>query len=210
MNGYNYQAIMVQHKTTNNNKFSLTPKIQEKYLNLSQLFVYQRVANWIQETLLPLIQTHIGPIELDQSLSMVQIQELFSKIQRNLKFEQKIGEFLLCIDELDWSSLEPEENSMLKTLIADTLDILETPDFLTALTSTISSGFNFILDQIVEHFQPNELLRQEAEMKMAKIIPKLDKITKNQSEFLFQSVQNTDSCSTLMANVFETFCIPLK
>ena len=141
---------------------------------------------------------------------MAQIQEVYSKIQRNLKFEQKIGEFLLCINNFDWKSLDQDEISTFKVLIGDTLDILETPDLLTAFTHSFNSGFNFILDQIVESFQPNDLLNKEtAEMPLVKIIPKLDKIMKNETE-LFQTVQNTDSCGKLMANVFETFCMPMK
>ena len=161
--------------------------------------------------MLPIIEGHIGPLELNQKLSMPQIQELYSRIQRNFKFEHtKMGQFLLCITDFDWNLLSNEESAMLKVLIADTLDILETPDLLIAISHSFTSGFNFILDQIVESFQPNDLLKQEqAQMPLVKIIPKLDKIMKNENQLL-QSVQNTDFCSTIMANVFETFCQPMK
>ena len=138
---------------------------------------------------------------------MAQIQELYSTMQRNLLFEtKKIGEFLVKVNGFDWKVLDEAESATMKVLIADTLDILETPDFSIALTNSVNTGFNFLQDQIVENFQTKDLLDQ---ILLINMLPKIDKVLKNDT-LLLEKIQNTDQSNSLMANVFETFCIPIN
>ena len=204
LNGYIYQSLGPKQ---NNNKLNLTPKIQEKFLSFCKLFIERQIGQWTLDHLLPTITAHLDYLELNKKITMAQIQDLYSKMQRSLVFDtKKIGEFLVNVNGFDWKVLDEAESATLKVLIADTLDILETPDFSIALTNSVNTGFNFLQDQIVENCQTKDLLDQ---ILLINMLPKIDKVLKNDT-LLLEKIQNTDQSNSLMANVFETFCIPIN
>ena len=90
LNGYNYQSI-----TNNNNKFVLTPKMQEKYLSLCQLFVSNQIGKWTEETLLPIIETHIGPLELNKKLRLGTFIKGSLRIYRSMDWSQRKNMIIL-------------------------------------------------------------------------------------------------------------------
>ena len=76
------------------------------------------------------------------------------------------------------------------------------PDFNSVLTSCISSGYGTILDQIANDIPSGDLITQKG-LKLAKLIPKLDKIFQS----LLTPNVNQTKLQSFEARIFETFCL---
>ena len=124
------------------------------------------------------------------------------EILSEMKFGDNLPEFLLPVNELPWSSMSPTESTHLKTLIAETMDVLEHKDFFTVLQKCFVSSCNEFLDKLAESMPSTDLLNQ-TNLPLAKLIPKLDKTVQALSEPLPSNPQ----MQLFVANVFETFCI---
>ena len=174
---------------------------------LSQLFIYTKVKEWVPESLMDTIKSVIEPNtqELTQDISVSKLQEMFDEITKKLLAKLvliKPTEFLLCGNDLKWNDLSKDDQKTLQALIIDTMDVIEFKDFNSVLTSCISSGYGTILDQIANDIPSGDLITQKG-LKLAKLIPKLDKIFQG----LMTPNVNQSKLQSFEARIFETFCL---
>ncbi len=190
--GYNVQ--------NNNNPLSI--KLQETFMNLSHLFITQKIQKWIPEAFEPFLHSILDQYEdLSEGFNLTKIQELFQDICQ--KAEIKPIEFLLCVDDLKWGQLTKDEDRVLKALIMDLMDVLEYKDFNSVLLSSFFSMVVDILDKLAEEFPSRDIIAQNG-LPLAKIIPKLDKVFNAKVVIHFGK---NSRLKTLEANIFETFCL---
>ena len=143
--------------------------------------------------------------ELTQDISVSKLQEMFDEITKKLLAKLvliKPTEFLLCGNDLKWNDLSKDDQKTLQALIIDTMDVIEFKDFNSVLTSCISSGYGTILDQIANDIPSGDLITQKG-LKLAKLIPKLDKIFQG----LLTPNVNQTKLQSFEARIFETFCL---
>ena len=143
--------------------------------------------------------------ELTQDISVSKLQEMFDEITKKLLAKLvliKPTEFLLCGNDLKWNDLSKDDQKTLQALIIDTMDVIEFKDFNSVLTSCISSGYGTILDQIANDIPSGDLITQKG-LKLAKLIPKLDKIFQG----LLTPNVNQSKLQSFEARIFETFCL---
>ena len=191
--------ILAGYNVNNNNPIST--KTQEQFLSLCQFFISKQVKSWIKDELMPKVTKEMEGVELTQKYDLTLLQSLLIEILSQMSFDN-LPQFLLPVNELPWSSMSPNESTQLKTLIAETMDVLEHQDFSTVLQKCFVSSFNEFLDKLAESMPSTDLLNQ-TNLPLAKLIPKLDKTFQALSEPLPSNPQ----MQLFVANVFETFCI---
>jgi hypothetical protein len=77
----------------------------------------------------------------------------------------------------------------------------------------VSTGFNAIIDKIAEDFSFKDILDKNVEtgLPMAKLIPILNRISiKNDPDPILTHLLAHQSFQTFVANVYETFCLPVQ
>ena len=191
--------ILAGYNVNNNNPIST--QTQEHFLSLCQLFISKQVEKWTKDELMPNVTQTMENVELTQKYDLTLLQALLMEILSEMKFGDNLPEFLLPINELPWSSMSSTESTHLKTLIAETMDVLEHKDFFTVLQKCFVSSCNEFLDKLAESMPSTDLLNQ-TNLPLAKLIPKLDKTFQALSEPLPSNPQ----MQLFVANVFETFC----
>ena len=171
------------------------------------MFVNIKVKEWIPESLIDTVKSVLETEtqDLTQNISVSKLQEIFDEITTKLQSKLiliKPTEFLLSVNDLKWSDLNSEDQKNLQALIIDTMDIIEFKDFNSVLSSCISSGYGTILDQIANEIPSGDLITQKG-LKLAKLIPKLEKIFQG----LVTPNTNKSKLQSFDARIFETFCL---
>ena len=194
--------ILAGFNLQNNNPIST--KTQEMFMHLSQLFVYSKVKLWASETCMPILKEFLDSYQdLTENFNMTKIQKVFDDIA--IKFDNiKNDEFLLSVNDLKWNDLEQEEAKMLQALIMAAMDVFEHKDFEKILRSCLSTGFANALDQLANDQSAADLLAQKG-LPLAKLIPKLDKISNGIS--LGPILNNSGKILSFEAIIFETFSL---
>ncbi len=206
--GYSYQ------NTVNNNaahhEAQFNAKVQEKYLSLCQLFVTKRIPEWIEKAE-PEVAAVLNDIQLTQKLSLSEVDSLFKVlVNKVLTIKKSVTEFVVNVEDFDWSSVDDMEAAKIKLLFAETLDVLEHPDFRLVLDSSIKASLNAIIDKIAEHFSAKDFvdISNAQGLPLAKLLPILNKVIKSQDQNpTIASLNANPKIQSFVANVYESFCL---
>lgn len=213
--GYVYQQTVVKVQQNNNKKFQLNGHLQEKYLSLGQKFVKKGIGSICKDLNLPEI---VGDLSLKQKLSLSDLDGLFGQIEMVIsdKYGGKNADILQCLQEdFDWSDLNGEEQRVFKLLLADTLEVLDSPDVPQVIRECCHQGFNVLIDQVAEfysNFEQQEQFTHPGQLEgvhVAKLVPFLDALVgreEGQLDPLMTLMCSNVSLQKFSANVYESFC----
>lgn len=175
---------------------------------------------------------------IDHKISIQDFRAILDKIKRSMSFylsspTSKTKVFFLEADKLsniDLSSVCPdsgpltdEEEQMLRGMLAETQDILESEDFKHVLESSIEVGYAILLDNLLGAFiklesklnskdnsnfsNPNSI-----QVPLIKILPQIrnNYLKRNETDqkALINHLLCLDVLNCFAANVYEAFCVP--
>ena len=155
---------------------SITQQVQRRYLLLIQDFVTNGLVDLI-ETIGRAVYHTVNGLSLSRSLTIKQLEGVFQEIVLSLTGEKVLqeasntGSFVLH----PWSyyvtreSLNAEESSsndaveqLLKNMIVETSDVLDSNDFNCVVQTLIQQGLNHILDRVTEYYPTNNTFYKNA------------------------------------------------
>lgn len=176
---------------------------------------------------------------LDYMITIQDFRVILDKIKRSMSFHlssptTKTRVFFLDaekLDTVDLSSICPdsgpltdEEEQMLRGMLAETQDILESDDFKHVLESSIEVGYAILLDNLLGAFIKLEgrLNKREEttnfsnpnsiKVPLVKILPQIRKNYSGRNESDQKALINHLLCLDVLncfaANVYEAFCVP--
>lgn len=213
-------------------------KAYTKYRALLASFFDQRFDTLIQPIEEAVEETLRG-YSLDHNICIQDFKEILDTIKRSISFlisgpTSKTKVFFLDADHLstaDLSSICPgsgslseEDETMLRSMLAETQDILESEDFKHVLESSIEVGYALLLDFLLGAFIKMESklnLREEnsgfsnpnsIQVPLVKILPQIRNNYSGRSESEQKALVNHLLCLDVLncfaANVYEAFCDP--
>lgn len=118
-------------------------------------------------------------------------------------------------------SISPKEAKALETLMKETQDLLETPDFSRTLSACIDVGFSHILDLLVTCFVPETSSTSQSpdsfsnpnavQIPLVKVLPLMrrvlyDRKSMEEKQSLVRHLLCLDILNCYSANVYEAFC----
>lgn len=208
-----------------------------KYHALLGSFYEQRL-DCLTRPLEQIIRETLREYKIDYSISMHDIKEIFNKVKLNFsKFlvdpDSKAKVLFLDIEDLstvdllsvcpDSGTLTNKEEEVLRNLLAETQDILESDDFKHVLESSIDVGYAVLLDTIIfdafiklesntdgdsqSSFQPNGI-----QIPMVKLLPQIRSNYSARTEANKKAMVNHLLCLDVLncfaSNVYEAFSVP--
>lgn len=144
-------GYLYKDSTNTNSQSLISNDLQQKYLSLCHYFVSEGVEKLCRQ-IENKVRSVVQSIPLKQKLSLKETEQVFWSIQT-----------AMCIDNADPLKqmalyLIEEKNTdedLLKKLLNETLDLLESEEVGTLSTSSVSRGLALLVDQIAEFFGPN-------------------------------------------------------
>lgn len=176
---------------------------------------------------------------IDYKISIQDFRVILDKIKRSMSFHlssptSKTKVFFLEAEKLatvDLSSVCPdsgplteEEEQMLRSMLAETQDILESEDFKHVLESSIEVGYAILLDNLLGAFikmesklnskeeNPNFSNPNSIQVPLVKLLPQIRtnylKRKESDQKALINHLLCLDVLNCFAANVYEAFCTP--
>ncbi|RWS27376.1 peroxisomal biogenesis factor 3-like protein [Leptotrombidium deliense] len=216
----------------------INQSIQMKYMSLLTMF-YQQGIKAIVAPVEEAVRVAVNDISLKEKINISKINSLFEKIKAIMSFSfsspdshfsrylmdpEKIAHIMndpnIDKDECSSSSttLTAKESAIIKKMLAETQDILESNDFKKVLESSIDVGFSVVMDMIVGCFssigaQNGFTNPHSTEVAFAKLLPLLNKTLINRKKpddflTLVNHLVCLDVLNCFAANIYEAFCEP--
>lgn len=213
-------------------------KAYTKYIALLGSFYDQRFDCLIQPIEQAVEETLAG-YNIDYKISIQDFKVILEKIKRSVSFflsgpTSKTRVFFLEADKLstvDLASVCPgsgplteSDEQMLRSMLAETQDILESEDFKQVLESSIEVGYAILLDTLLGAFIKMEAKLRRGEegsgfsnpnsiqVPLVKILPQIRdsylKRAESEQKVLVNHLLCLDVLNCFAANVYEAFCIP--
>ncbi|GFO05105.1 peroxisomal biogenesis factor 3 [Plakobranchus ocellatus] len=206
-------------KPESENKSSIAPKVQERYLSLVKVFIEQGFVDFIHYLKLAVMK-EVGCLPLKELVSLDNLYGVLSHIRERVecgvdKATQALYPYLLSSERVpDLESVMSPEDLQLEKLVSETRDIFESSDFHTVLKESIDRGFHCILDGLADHYK-QQLQGGEASgiheisIAVAKLIPvvnsQLNRIVGDAPNQFIQELLLMEELKQLAANVYEAF-----
>lgn len=209
-----------------------------RYVALLGTFYDQRLDLLIQHVEQS-VEDALQGYKLDYKIGIQDFKVILDKIKRSISFflasSDSITKLLFPdpqeLSEMDLSSVCPDsgklnegDDQMLRQMLAETKDILESSDFHHVLDSSIEVGYAVVLDFLLGAFIRLEGKLKENDDKfgfsnpntiqvpLAKILPEIRKshLNRNESDqkILVNHLLSLDVLNCFAANVYEAFCLP--
>lgn len=213
-------------------------KAYTKYIALLGTFYDQRLDYFIQQ-IEQAVDDALKGYNLDYKIGIQDFKVILDKIKRSISFflssPSSISKLIfLEADNLskidlagvcpDSGPLDESDEQMLRQMLSETLDILESNDFKHVLESSIEIGYAILLDFLLGAFIRLEgKLKDEGEnysfsnpntiqVPLVKILPEIrnSSLKRNESDqrILVNNLLSLDVLNCFAANVYEAFCIP--
>lgn len=213
-------------------------KAYTKYIALLGSFYDQRFDCLIQP-IEQAVEETLNGYSIDYKISIQDFKVILDKIKRSVSFflsgpTSKTRVFFLDADKLstvDLSSVCPgsgpltdSDEQMLRSMLAETQDILESEDFKHVLESSIEVGYAILLDTLLGAFIKMEAKLRGGEensgfsnpnsiqVPLVKILPQIRdsylKRTETEQKVLVNHLLCLDVLNCFAANVYEAFCVP--
>lgn len=213
-------------------------KAYTKYIALLGSFYDQRFDCLIQPIEEAVGETLLG-YDLEYRINIQDFRVILDNIKRSVSFflsgpTSKTRVFFLEAEQLstldlnsvcsDSGPLSENDEQMLRKMLAETQDILESEDFKHVLESSIEVGYAILLDTLLGAFikMESKLIGKEGnsgfsnpnsiQVPLAKILPQIRKNYLDRSESDQKALVNHLLCLDVLncfaANVYEAFCIP--
>jgi len=202
-------------------KANAPPQVQQKYLNLLERFLGPGLKTML-DSIHAATMRCVGKIPLTEKLTISSVQAILSEIRKELENPSSgtFDLFSLVIPDEEMLASRSEngnrEELVYARLINETRDLFESDDCRNVLSSTLDSGFAYLLDAVACNYVSDEKIQKDGfvnlndiAIPMAKIIPINcglihgvfhDRVDRLVSHLLFSEVQKT-----LGANIYEAF-----
>jgi hypothetical protein len=207
-----------------------------KYLSLLNLF-YQDGISEIVRPVQDSVQHAIGSISLKEKLKIKDLKSIFDKVKLNMAFSLSAtnshpGRYLIRPEDIERLNQQSEEDDtktqsnvaplttaeleVLKKMMNETQDILESADFRRVLDSSIDVGFSLVMDTLISCYVTGENgfnNPNEVEIPLAKLLPLIkqvydDRDVRDEQLALVRHLLCLDILNCFAANIYEAFCEP--
>ncbi|KAI1278464.1 Peroxisomal biogenesis factor 3 [Halotydeus destructor] len=233
--------------SSNGTSSVVNQSIQMKYLSLLNAF-YQKGIQEIIEPVQEAVDNAVGNLSLTTKLSLSDLKGLVFKVKQSMAFSlsgenSHVSRYLIKAEEIEQLSsqletnddddevtlpstrLFPQDIAILRKMMTETQDVLETDDFRKVLDASIDIGIDLVMDSMVTCFiKPDKELPSESgfvnpnteKVPLAKLLPLmklvLDKrITQDGDQLnLVRHLLCLDILNCFSANIYEGFCQPAK
>lgn len=154
-------GYMFRDLNENSGNRSINSKVQENYLSSVHHFLGEGI-----NELVSLIQSKVhyimGGIPLKRRLNLNDTEQLFWALQAAVGSDKKdpskkISHYVFSENASKTSELDGAEESVLNSMIIETLDVLENEEVMSLMSSLVSQGFSNVVDRIAEYFVPPEI-----------------------------------------------------
>jgi len=240
--GYLYeQEISGGPNLLNNNqvdvkKGKISSELQEKFLNICTYFVSEGVEK-LCLAVSEIVKRCTSKISLKQKLSLVDLEAVLNDIFENcktLETDRNIfnnpGIFFLPNSENFLSEIHPSDQALLKQMLAETLDVVDSQDSISMAQLVCKQGLSHTVDRIAEYYAaiglsgssnspPPEnknslhdsgfVSPANISLPLAKLIPILTaqiRVPLEEEDAWLIHLQDNPAIKLLGANVYEAFC----
>lgn len=205
-------------------------KAYTKYYALISTY-YDRIFDRLIEPIQEAVDETLRSYSLDYKISLKDFREILEKIEGSLSLYLS-GSFLevekLATVELNSAicsdtsgQLSENDEKVLRNMLDETQDILESSDYKKVLKSSIEVGYSVLLDFLLQAFlQIEEKLDHDKktfsnpnaiQVPMAKILPQIRqnylKRTELEQKALVNHLLGLDVLNCFAANIYEAFCM---
>ncbi|XP_008311852.1 peroxisomal biogenesis factor 3 [Cynoglossus semilaevis] len=200
------------------------PDVQQQYLSSIQHLLGDGLTQLISEVKKS-VQNSLGGVSLKQSLSLLELEQQLSWIRAEVESSERPLSWYMLADDQDALSDQAcgltEDDVMTIRLLKETRDMLDSPDFSSALTACLNRGFSRLLDNLAEFFRPppGDSAPNAApdslsvvSLPLAKVIPiingQVNIICSDTPSHFVQDLLLNDQVKDFSAIVYETFSTP--
>jgi len=238
---YEQEIACVPHLVNNNiQKGKFSSELQEKFLNICTYFVSEGVAK-VCSSVSDIVKRSTAKINLNQKLSLVDLEAVFNDVfencktletDRNIFYNPAI--FFLPDSESFLSDIHPSDQSVLKKMFAETLDVVDSEDSISMIHLVCKQGLSHTVDRIADYYaaiglsgnfensstnlQTKNSLHDSGfvspanvSLPLAKLIPILSAqihVSSEEEDAWLVHLQDNPAIKLLGANVYEAFCEP--
>jgi len=136
----------------------ISSKVQEKFLNICTTYSTQgveRLCKHVRE----IVVTNLESVELNQKLSLVEVESIFNKIFQqcieNSSKEnplQNAGSYFFPEEENSLREFSSHDQTLLKQMFSDALDVVENEDTRSLIVEVCKQGLSHVLDKIAKYY----------------------------------------------------------
>jgi len=240
--GYLYeQEVAGSPNLVNNNiqKGKFSSVLQEKFLNICTYFVSDGISK-LCSCVSEIVKRCTSKISLNQKLSLVDLEAVFNDVFENCKTvdsDRNIfnnpGIFFLPDSESFLSDIHPSDQVVLKKMLAETLDVVDSEDSISMVHLVCKQGLSHTVDKIADYYaaiglsgsledtpsstqQTKNALHDSGfvspanvSLPLAKLIPILSAqilVPSEEEDSWLVHLQDNPAIKLLGANVYEAFC----
>ncbi|RWS00324.1 perixosomal biogenesis factor-like protein [Dinothrombium tinctorium] len=218
----------------------INQSIQMKYMSLLTSF-YQDGIPAIVQPVEEAVKHAIGDLSLKEKINISKMNKIFEKIRSLMSLslsapDSHFSRYLMDPEKMaqlmnehnfknenctSSSTLTAKESAIIRKMLTETQDILESDDFKKVLEASIDVGFSVIMDTIVGCFTNLTIQEKEngfsnphsTEIAFAKLLPILKQTFENRIKpddllLLVNHLICLDVLNCFAANVYEAFCEP--
>lgn len=214
-------------------------KAYTRYIALLGAF-YDQKFDYLIQPVEDAVQETLQGYKIDYNISIQDFKVILEKIKRSISFylsspDSKSRVFFLDAENLpaldissacpDTGTMTEQDEQMLRGMLAETQDILESDDFKQVLESSIEVGYAILLDNLLEAFikLDNKFNKGKSEsssfsnpnsiqVPLIKLLPQIRnsylKRDETEQKALVNHLLCLDVLNCFAANVYEAFCVP--
>jgi len=243
--GYLYEQEIAgaPNNLVNNNiqKGKFSSLLQEKFLNICTYFVSEGITK-LCSCVSEIVKRCTAKIGLNQKLSLVDLEAVFNDVFENFKtvdsnrnIFNNPGIFFLPGTEGYLSDIHPSDQVVLKKMLAETLDVVDSEDSISMVHLVCKQGLSHTVDKIADYYAaigltgsldtPSSSNLQtktknalhdsgfvspaNVSLPLAKLIPILSaqiRVPSEEEDTWLLHLQDNPAIKLLGANVYEAFC----
>jgi len=243
--GYLYEQEIAgaPNNLVNNNiqKGKFSSVLQEKFLNICTYFVSEGITK-LCSCVSEIVKRCTAKIGLNQKLSLVDLEAVFNDVFENFKtvdsnrnIFNNPGIFFLPGTEGYLSDIHPSDQVVLKKMLAETLDVVDSEDSISMVHLVCKQGLSHTVDKIADYYAaiglagsldtPSSSNLQtktknalhdsgfvspaNVSLPLAKLIPILSaqiRVPSEEEDTWLLHLQDNPAIKLLGANVYEAFC----
>ncbi|XP_077301242.1 peroxisomal biogenesis factor 3 [Arctopsyche grandis] len=144
MGGYGYKDTMEDSDLLNND-------LRLKYMSMCNYFIAEGIEKLCKQ-IYSTVKTIISPIRLKQKLTLKDTEQLFWSIQASHCTDNDDPlKHMVSYVVIDYKN---DKDRMLKVIVNETMDLLESDEVTTLCISSVSRSFSLFFDNIAEYFTP--------------------------------------------------------
>ncbi|XP_011304781.1 peroxisomal biogenesis factor 3 [Fopius arisanus] len=130
---------------------SLSEQLQQKYLTLCSYFIdegIQRLSGFIERH----VEHTVSSIKLTDKLSIRDLEQIYLAIISTVILDEENDPVKKLTSYMLPSKVEREDDPLLKKIINETLDLLESQELQNLVQANVRTGFVALIDKISEYF----------------------------------------------------------